>query len=1020
MTIQEGAVVGTGITLNDNNSASNLGTISVGDTTTGIAAGNNNQISNTGSILAGESGVGITVTGLGSIFSSGSIVVGNVGVGISGQNVTNTGSISVGDDGFGIVGTTNFGMLTNRGSIVVGENGAGIQSAADSLSVINSGSIAFGNCGSGIDVSAGTGHTVTNTGSIRDLGCGGIGILSGDNSTISNSGSITVGETGAGIAGGMGMSVLNTGTIVTGAGGVGIEITDGSAVNSGTIVIGDGLIFSVGIFSLWGASQITNTGTIIGGDGASGLMALGSNNALTNSGIISVGQNGIGLLGQGDGNMFFNSGTVTLGEGGIGILQVGDGGTANNSGTINALSDGAQAMLFQGNGATAINSGTINVGSFALGIGVQGDGATITNFGTLNVAADGTGVAFAGINNIVSNQGTINVGACGVGIDTSLSSDSTIFNSGSILGAGCSATAVALGDNDTFSNSGRISAPFSVVALGSNTTLTNTGTLDGSLLFDGAGGNTLTNSGLITISSALTAGNGVTHLVDGTFVQGASGVLALRVLPNSGTGNYDVLQVMNSVPGTGVATLGGTLRVVPQPGLFNATTTYPGVLTFASSNGRFANVETGLLFLNGAAIYNNTSVDLVLTRVPFNQAFTTGGTNEQAIGTLLEQNYSPDLTGVLATFYAQLLQSTAPNTLAQLTGEVATAPQTTSFATFGQFMSTILSQTGSSRIAGSSSSISLAMAGTGSRVLLKDLACASDTCDSAGQIGYTAWMQGFGGAGSIDRSASIGSSRIDFTTAGGAIGMDARVAPDLALGLALGTGSSIYSLTDLTSNGGGRAILLALYGTADVGPGYIDGALALGYNGFASNRTIGTGAIAEQATASFAGYQYGGRIEGGWRFALGDMTLTPFGGLTVMALSQPGYTEVSRNLATGAPGMLGLTYQAQTATSVRSGIGAQFEASLRVGEDILFRPRLRLGWAHEFNTERTTTASLGTLLPSAAFTVRGATPAADALLVGAGFDLQLASMVRLYGQFDGDFAANAQSYSGTGGVRLIW
>jgi uncharacterized protein with beta-barrel porin domain len=52
--------------------------------------------------------------------------------------------------------------------------------------------------------------------------------------------------------------------------------------------------------------------------------------------------------------------------------------------------------------------------------------------------------------------------------------------------------------------------------------------------------------------------------------------------------------------------------------------------------------------------------------------------------------------------------------------------------------------------------------------------------------------------------------------------------------------------------------------------------------------------------------------------------------------------------------------------------------------------------------------------------VTGAQPAADSLLIGAGFELELGRTVRVYGQFDGDVASNARAFSGTGGIRLVW
>ena len=148
--------------------------------------------------------------------------------------------------------------------------------------------------------------------------------------------------------------------------------------------------------------------------------------------------------------------------------------------------------------------------------------------------------------------------------------------------------------------------------------------------------------------------------------------------------------------------------------------------------------------------------------------------------------------------------------------------------------------------------------------------------------------------------------------------------------------------------------------------------------------------------------------------------LTPFAGLTVQALTQSAYTETSRNAATGTPGVLGLTVQGQTSTSIRSTLGAQFETAITATDDAILRPRLRLGWAHEFNVYRTATATLGALLSNAPFTVQGAQPSPNALVVSAGFDLELTHMVRLYGQFDGEFSDNARAFAGTGGVRLVW
>ena len=54
-----------------------------------------------------------------------------------------------------------------------------------------------------------------------------------------------------------------------------------------------------------------------------------------------------------------------------------------------------------------------------------------------------------------------------------------------------------------------------------------------------------------------------------------------------------------------------------QPGLYGLSTTYPGVFTFSRSTGSFSAVTEPYTFLSASAVYNPTSVDIVVTRTPF-------------------------------------------------------------------------------------------------------------------------------------------------------------------------------------------------------------------------------------------------------------------------------------------------------------------------------------------------------------------------------------------------------------------
>lgn len=1157
LNVQPGATVGTGLILNNSNTVTNGGTISVLDSAVAIGAADGNLITSTGTIKGGQgaagmllgnggsvshsgvmtlgdTSVGIMFSGIGTIANSGTITLGDSGVALAGSMVTNaaTGRIMAGDGGIGLMGQIDGSTLINRGSIVVGPGGAGILGSADGQNVLNAGSISYGDCGTGIFL-AGFGNTVTNTGTITGV-CSGTGIDVNSSSTVTNTGTISGGDFSVGIFGAETMTITNGGRIVGGMDAVGIYAQNGSVVaNSDIIQVGPSFGLGAGMLGDGDGIRLTNSGTIIGGEGTPGMIVTGRDGTLANSGTITVGNFGGGLIAQGRGATLSNTGTINVGVNGIGIdaqgrnsqitndgtirggdaafgiqavsastiansgtIIVGNGGigisggiatTVVNSGSIMAGNDGIgmrsagnltntgsiavgsasgtgpAAMLAVGDGLQSSNSGTIVTGSSMVAMSGSGNGMTLLNSGTVDVGSGATALTVSGANAILRNDGTIGVGAggigltaqganagltnagtliagvggtgiaapsagtaitnsgsiatCGIGIDASRGNGTSVTNSGSITGNGCAATGVNLGPGTALTNSGTIASAVALASgAGGSASIVNTGTIDGALAIGGTGGNMLVNGGTIGVSAPITPGGGVAHFVDGTFTQTGSGVLTVRALPTSSAGNYDTLAVRSTVPGTGTANLAGTFQAALQPGLYALNTTYTGVLTFAASTGAFSSVIEPYAFLDASLVYNPTSIDLVVTRTPFNQV-TGGGANAQAVGNVLEANYSPGLTGLLAEFYMTLLQATASNTLSQLSGEAATAPQTASFTVFGQFLDTIFGQTGRSRTLGGpaqqarGAQLSLAAAET----------CSGDACQEGDSQArrYTAWAQGFGGSGSIDGSATAGSSRIDLNSGGGALGMDLSLGADALVGFTMGTTAAGYSLTDLLSSGSARSIVFGLYGGYAMGPAYIDAALAYAYNTFTTSRFIGIGSTSEIASASFGGSQYGGRIEGGWRFTFDRNVVTPFAGLTVQALSQSAYTESARTAGSGAPGLLGVSVQAQTSTSVRSVLGAQVETAITAADGNVIRPRLRLGWAHEFNTNRSATAAF-TLLPNAPFQVIGAEPASDALTVGAGIDIQLGGTLRLYGQFDGEFASNARAFAATGGLRLVW
>ena len=76
-------------------------------------------------------------------------------------------------------------------------------------------------------------------------------------------------------------------------------------------------------------------------------------------------------------------------------------------------------------------------------------------------------------------------------------------------------------------------------------------------------------------------------------------------------------------------------------------------------------------------------------------------------------------------------------------------------------------------------------------------------------------------------------------------------------------------------------------------------------------------------TASFNAQNFGGRLEGGYRVpAAMPFNVTPYAAVQAQSFHSPGYSETG---SLGAPDPFALSFNAQTATVVRSELGSRFD-----------------------------------------------------------------------------------------------
>ena len=927
------------------------------------------------------------------------------------------------------------GLVAVRGLIVV--NGV-IAGGVGGASIADGGG---GGGGAGVFLSSGGSFEVFASGTVRG-GVGGSGVVGGaggagllaNTATIVNAGHLTGGVGGAGGGpgvgrgglGGTGLEVWNTtatnavgGVIAGGAGG------DGSGLGGNG---GSGVVLRAG-----GASKLTNhgiitagaggagTGPLIGsGDGGDGLVAHGAAVVNASGGSILGGAGGSSATGfggrggsgvDGSGSSITNEAGASIvgGDGGSSAPGFGGGrgglgvgfsqtGTLYNAGSIRGGNEGAglPSLFADGVGvlvSAANNSRIINAGSIAGGLGADG----VTRAAAVILLADGAtlelrqGYSFTGA---VIADGTGNILALG-------GADAASFDV-SQLGA-ASSTAQYQGFNGfqklgsstwTLTGTSTVSEAWTVGA----GTLAVNGSIASSLLVTVNAGGTLGGTGtigntLINAGGTLAPGNSIgTLTVQGNLTFAAGATYAVEVSP-AGSDRVAV---------SGTATLGGaTVAATYAPGAY-VTKRYT-ILTAGGVSGSFSGpVNTNLPSNFTAALSQDaTSVtlDLTLNYVP-------PGPNPPGP---TPPNYGAGLTVNQANVAAALVNSfnsaggiplafgalTAPG-LSGASGEAATGIQQATVDVMDRFLTLMTDPYSNGR--------------NTSATQMADLGRAPRGVIVAEPTRWSAWASGYGGVQALGGNATIGSHGTSTSIYGRAVGADYRVSPDTMIGFALGAAGTSYRLGQGLGGGSSDVFQIGLYGRHQMGPAYIAVALAYGWQDVTTERRF----MGDRLTGRFTTQAFSGRIETGYRFALGFAGLTPYAAGQFVSYALPDYREQ----ATSGSGLFALDYAGRSATAWRTELGLRADKAIQLGEAELVL-RGRLAWAHNFNGDRFVGASFSSL-PASSFIVHGASQAADMLLTSAGAELKWANGWSAAATFEGGFSTRGNSYAGRGTLRYRW
>ncbi len=1005
----------TGGTGGDGGNASNGTGGSGANGGTGVFFTGTSMLNNSGTVTGGAGGGSGTSSGGG-----GGGTAGLAGAGVAGGNLTivNSGSISGGlsSDGFtranAIAFTGGANTLTLNGGSLTGN----VSIAGGNISFNQAGSYNLTN-------------VITGTGSISHDGAGAL-TLSGVNTY---SGGTTIS------AGTVALNHVDTNNLFDAAGSGGITLDGGKLVGAVTGSLAKDVTFNAGKTSTLAAAA--GTVLTIGGDPNT----TGNQNARLIFGVNSVAQfgsatdTGVVRVGASSNLSFLDiaptselvvaGGTLRDFQDQLFNLTAGVRRTTVNSGATLDFNDSVQQVLVNLNGGGSVMTGT--TGANALSVFSTG-GTTNTFSGVISgshpVSFNTTG---GNATMILSGDNTYTGGTTVCFCVTLQLGDGG--TTGSVVGDIVNENRLIFNRSNTYTFNGVISNIGDVLQNGTgNTVLTAT---------HGYTGDTTVNAGTLTVNGDIRTSNrvivnsggtlGGTGFVPDTQIR-AGGTLA----PGNSVGTMNVAGNLQFITGStyavevssagadrtnvsGTATLGGAAVTTNVAAGTNVNKQYTIVNATGGFTGRFnSSVSTNLpsSFVSSLSYdTNNVYLNFALT---FPQgSFGDLDQNQQNVGNALT-NYFNSTGGIPVAFGLSTLGG-----LSQLSGEPGATVPTAGFAAMAQFINAMFDSSGG----GGSHGAPLGFAQDNDqdnayapkRKLSREQTDAyaavtpRDRMAAPSASRWNVWATGYGGNSTVNGNTASGTHTTSTRVFGTAVGADYRATPNTRFGFALGGAGTNFTVD--SGLGGGRADVFqaGAYARHQMGAAYLAGALAYSWQDVTTDRTV-TVAGTDKLRASFAANSLAARLEGGWRYAMPAFAVTPYAAVQATTFYLPDYAES----ATSGSGQFALSYASKNVTATRGELGARFDKAMPL-RDTLLTLRARTAWAHDWNTDRSATATFLTL-PGATFTVNGAQPSANAALVSAGADLAWTKGWSVAANFDGEFASTTRSYAGRGTLRYVW
>jgi outer membrane autotransporter protein len=276
------------------------------------------------------------------------------------------------------------------------------------------------------------------------------------------------------------------------------------------------------------------------------------------------------------------------------------------------------------------------------------------------------------------------------------------------------------------------------------------------------------------------------------------------------------------------------------------------------------------------------------------------------------------------------------------------------------------------------------------------------------------WARGADQFGTATASAASTGTGYDINRAAPLIaGIDWRLDNGIVTGVA-----ATYVATSAKFKDGSSTNVSSYQGAAYAGwaggPWYALGSVVASFNEFGTSRLLTPFGLPGDATSSPSGQSYQGHAEAGYHrgFPAGgvNLSVTPYAALDYVNAHVDGFSETG--------GFGALSVNSTDSNSLQTTLGVRLTSRIGIANAGTLIPELRLGWNHEFldASQKITATLVG--VPGSTFTSTGILFGRDAMLVGAGFSLELSPDAKVFVDYDGRLGSRLQEHSVSGGLRV--